>query len=114
MIILEHDKPMIFGKNREKGLIMKDNRLNVVQIGEEGITESDILVHDAHTEFAGIHLMLANMEYPRFPVALGVIRAYESPASYDEKVENQIANVQSTSKIKSVQELFLSGQVWEV
>jgi 2-oxoglutarate ferredoxin oxidoreductase subunit beta len=85
-----------------------------VKIGEDGITESDILIHDAQTEFAGIHLMLANMEYPRFPVALGVIRAYESPASYDEKVENQIANVQSDARVKNVQELFLSGQVWEV
>lgn len=113
-ILLEHGKPMIFGKARDKGLILKNNQLNVVQLGEDGITESDILVHDAYSEFAGIHLLLANMEYPRFPIALGVIRAYESPATYDEKVASQITNVQSTAKIKSVEELFLSGQVWEV
>ena len=46
MLVLEHGKPMIFGKNRDKGIRLDGLRPEVVRIGEDGITEADILVHD--------------------------------------------------------------------
>jgi 2-oxoglutarate ferredoxin oxidoreductase subunit beta len=105
---------MIYGKNQDKGLMMKDNQLHVVQLGENGISEKDLLVHDAKTEFAGIHLLLANMDFPNYPVALGVIRACESPKSYDVKMVDQIEAVHEKSKIHSVYDLLHSGSTWEV
>ena len=71
-IVLRHGEKMIFGKNRDKGIMLDGMGLRVVTIGENGITEDDILVHDAHSENVGIHMMLADMKYPDFPVALGV------------------------------------------
>jgi len=47
-IVLRHGEPMIFGKNRDKGLILENLKLKVIKIGENGITEKDVLVHDAH------------------------------------------------------------------
>src|SRR5665647_1373382 len=44
---LEHGKPMLFGKNKELGLIQEGARFKVVKIGENGIRKEDILVHDA-------------------------------------------------------------------
>jgi 2-oxoglutarate ferredoxin oxidoreductase subunit beta len=114
IIMLKHGEPMIYGKNQDKGLLMKDNELHVVQLGENGISEKDLLVHDAHTEFAGIHLLLANMDYPKYPVALGVIRACEAPKSYDVKMEDQIELVYEKSKIHSIHDLLYSGSTWEV
>lgn len=114
IIMLKHGEPMIFGKNQDKGLMMKDNELHVVQLGENGITVKDLLVHDAHTEFAGIHLLLANMDYPKYPVALGVIRACEAPKSYDLKMTDQIEKVHEKSKIHTVHDLLHSGSTWEV
>ena len=61
---LEHGKPMIFGKNRDKGIVLRGTKLEVVTIGENGITEKDILVHDETTENTGIHMMLAQMRPP--------------------------------------------------
>ena len=112
-ILLEHGKPMIFGKNRDKGLMLEGMTLKVVTIGENNITENDILIHDATTLDSTMHLKLINMEYPDFPVAKGVIRSV-SDLVYDEEVEKQIATVQSTSKIKSFYDLAVQGDVWEV
>jgi 2-oxoglutarate/2-oxoacid ferredoxin oxidoreductase subunit beta len=114
IIMLKHGEPMIFGKNQDKGLVMKDNELQVAQLGENGVSEKDLLVHDAHTEFAGVHLLLANMDYPKYPVALGVIRACESQKSYDVKMTEQIEVVREKSKIKTVHDLLHSGSTWEV
>ena len=46
-IILKHGQPMIFGKENDKGLILEGLKLKVVNLGENGITEKNILVHDA-------------------------------------------------------------------
>ena len=114
IIMLKHGEPMIFGKNQDKGLMMKDNEIHVVQLGVNGIGVEDLMVHDAHTEFAGIHLLLANMDYPNYPVALGVIRACESTRSYDLKMEDQIGAIHEKSRIKSMNDLLYSGSTWEV
>ncbi len=114
-ITLRHGEPMIFGKNRDKGIILdrESLQLKVVKIGENGITEKDILVHDAHSDNVGIHTMLVNMKYPDFPVALGVIRDVEDQ-TYDENLWNQVCDVKSKAKIKSVDELLNSGATWKV
>lgn len=112
-IVLEQGKPMIFGKNRDKGLVLDGIKLKVVTIGENGITEKDLLVHDAECEDNTMHLKLANMEYPEYPVALGVIRKVKAQV-YDQAMEAQIAEVQKSSKIKTFLDLAKEGDVWEV
>lgn len=112
-IVLEQGKPMIFGKNRDKGLVLDGIKLKVVTIGENGITEKDLLVHDAECEDNTMHLKLANMEYPEYPVALGVIRKVKAQV-YDQAMEAQIAEVQKGSKIKTFLDLAKEGDVWEV
>ncbi len=112
-IILRDGEPMIFGKDRNKGLILGDRGLEVVTIGENGIREEDILIHDMYQQDAGLHLMLAKMQLPEFPVALGVIRSTSAP-SYDQLLEDQIREAQRTSKIRNVDDLLNSGDTWEI
>jgi 2-oxoglutarate/2-oxoacid ferredoxin oxidoreductase subunit beta len=112
-IILKQDEPMIFGKGNDKGLILDGLKLKVVRIGENRITEKSLLVHDATESNPGIQYMLANMKYPEYPVALGVIRSVAGP-TYENAVEEQIKDVQKTARIKSMDELMNSGSVWEV
>lgn len=111
-LILKHGQPMIFGKESDKGLILEGLKLKVVKIGENGITEKDILIHDAAEPNPGIQYMLANMKYPEYPVALGVIRAVPG-ATYEKELENQIEQVRSKSKIKNMDDLLNSGSVWD-
>ncbi len=112
-VILKHGQPMIFGKNGDKGLILEGLKLKVVTIGENGITKDKILVHDAVEPNPGIQYMLANMRYPEYPVALGVIRSVES-VTYDKSLHNQINELMKSSKIKCMDDLLMSGSTWNV
>lgn len=112
-IILRHGEPMLFGKDRKSGLILEGLKLKVVRIGEKGIKEKDILVHNAHEPNPGIHYFLANMRYPEYPVALGVIRSVEGE-TYEAAVAEQIKRVKEKSEIKCVDDLLESGTVFVV
>jgi 2-oxoglutarate ferredoxin oxidoreductase subunit beta len=112
-ILLEQGKPMIFGKTRNKGLVLKGTELVTVTIGANGISEKDILIHDATTEDNSLHIKLAGMEYPKYPVALGVIRKYKA-AVYEEDMELQISKKKKKSNIKTFLDLAKAGDVWEV
>lgn len=112
-ILLRNGEPMIFGKNNDKGLVMGINGLKVVKIGENGITEADILIHDRYQQDPGIHLMLAKMTPPYYPLALGVIRSAMYP-TYDDLVEEQIDNAKANSPIKNVDDLLNSGDTWNI
>ncbi len=112
-IVLEHGKPMIFGKEKNKGLVLEGMTLKVVTIGEDGVTLDNILVHNAEEENNGLHMMLVNMKAPDMPVALGVIRRVKDQ-TYDDGVRDQVADVISKAKIKSVDELLNSGDTWTI
>ena len=113
LIVLEHGKPMIFGKNNDKGLVVDGFQLKVVTLGENGVTEKDLLVHDAHCEDSTLQLKLAMMEGPDFPVAVGVIRDVETE-TYDEAMTKQIEEVQAKSKIKTFDDLIDSCEQWDM
>ena len=102
-IHLEHGKPMIFGKERNKGLILKGSRLEVVTVGQNGITEDDILIHDAHNPDDTTHYMLVRMTLPEYPVATGVIRSCECSNTYEAELEFQIDRAKQKSKFESMQ-----------
>ena len=113
MLVLKNGEPMVFGKNHEKGLILKDQLLEVVELGKNGITIDDILVHDQYNPDPGIHTMLAKLAPPNFPMVFGVIRSAMFP-TYDDMVEEQIKQAKATSKIRNVDDLLNSGDTWEI
>jgi 2-oxoglutarate ferredoxin oxidoreductase subunit beta len=104
---------MIFGKEKNKGIVLEGLQLKVVEIGKDGYTEDDILVHDAKEPNPGVHLMLANMRYPDYPIAVGVIRAVEG-ATYERNMEKQVKAVKENSEFKNMDDLLRSGNTWEV
>ncbi len=110
---LEHGKPMIFGKEKDKGLVLDGFKLKVVEIGKDGISENDLLVHDMHEEDTTIHNALINMKFPDHPVAFGIIRAIKDE-TYEDRLVKQIVEVQKKSKINTMDDLFNSGSTWEV
>lgn len=112
-VLLEHGKPMIFGKERNKGLVLDGWNLRVVTIGENGVTEGDILVHDAATEDDTLHRKLALMQAPDFPIALGVIRNVESE-TYDQAVHAQLQEVQQKSTMHCFDDLVTACEQWEI
>jgi 2-oxoglutarate ferredoxin oxidoreductase subunit beta len=113
IIVLKHGEPMLFGKENNKGLVLDGFDLKVVTLGENGITEKDILVHDAKMQNPVIHLMLANMSGPDMPIAMGVIRAVEEE-TYEVAVHNQIAEVQAKTDVKTFDDLVATYESWEM
>lgn len=112
-IVLKHGEPMLFGKENEKGLVLDGFKLKVVKLGENGITEKDILVHDAKCQDTIIHSMLIGMTGPDMPIAMGVIRAVEEE-TYDTAVHNQIAEIKAKSKVISFEDLLATCETWEM
>lgn len=112
-ILLEHGKPMLFGENNNKGLRLNGLNLEVVTIGENGISEEDILVHDASAKSNVLHNLLIQMKLPEFPIAMGVIRNADANV-YDNAFFEQMENQEQLSKYKSLDDLFMSGNIFTI
>ncbi|MBT8285519.1 MAG: 2-oxoacid:ferredoxin oxidoreductase subunit beta [Flavobacteriaceae bacterium] len=109
-LFVEHGKPMIFGKERNKGLVLNGLKLEVVTLGEEGIKESDLLVHNAKLEDPTLHQMLIRMEYP---LVTGIIRRFPD-VTFEERVDDLTRKVRADSKFTKTDDLFFSGETYEV
>src|SRR5438477_9606403 len=92
---------------------MNDAHPEDVTIGENGITEAYILVHDIHLQDPSVAFMLARMEQPDFPQPVGVFRAVERP-SYNQLMADQIETAISKSGPGSLEKLIYSGDMWTV
>jgi len=112
-LILEDGKPMLFGAEMNKGIVLNGFKLEVVTVGENNVTEKDILIHDAKEQDPTLHAMLARMRPPEFPAALGIIRAVRR-STFDEGLLNQLEDEKENAKFKTVDELLKSGETWEV
>jgi len=73
-IVVEHGQPLLFGKNKEKGLRLVPGKLEleVVTLGENGVTAADILVHDETNRALAQHLGALE---PPFPTAMACCTA---------------------------------------
>ena len=109
-LFVEHGKPMIFGKERDKGLVLNGLKLQVVTIGENGITEDDLLVHDAESKDPTLHQMLVRSEYP---MVTGIIRSF-SDITFEERVQAVTEQVKADSSFAKTDDLFFSGETYEV
>lgn len=113
-ILLKHGEKMIFGANKDKGLVLDGWQIKEVIIGQNGFTIDDILVHDAKSEDNALHMKLGLMSPENgLPLALGIIRDVEAP-SYDESVANQIKEVQAKNPIRKLTDYLMTKDVWEV
>jgi 2-oxoglutarate/2-oxoacid ferredoxin oxidoreductase subunit beta len=109
-LMVEHGRPMLFGKDRNRGIRMRPGTLSleVVTLGEHGITESDVLVHDQTNRLMA--QMLTALRPPEFPVALGVL--YDDPApSYEVELGQLLARDPAKGSLDS---LLRGAQTWTV
>jgi 2-oxoglutarate ferredoxin oxidoreductase subunit beta len=112
-IYLKHGQPMIFGRNKDKGLVLRNNKFEVVTIGANGVTEKDIMVHDAYSNDAVMHYNLIRMDQPEFPLAMGIIRAVEKTV-YEDMLHDQIEISEKKTSIKCMDDLLKSGNTFEI
>ena len=113
VLYLEDGKPMIFGKDRNKGIRMNGAHPEVVTIGENGITEADLLVHDVNLVDPSVAFMLARMEQPDFPQPVGIFRAV-GRATYEDLMVGQIDAAIAKAGPGDLSKLINSGETWVV
>lgn len=114
LIRLEHGKPMIFGKEQNKGVVLNGLSPEIVTIGDHGVSKEQILVHDAHASEDTLAHFLSRFEYPALPVPIGVFRAIKAPV-YEDDLQLQIDNRLSKRGYRqTMKQKVLSGDVWEV
>jgi 2-oxoglutarate ferredoxin oxidoreductase subunit beta len=111
-IELEHGKPLIFGKDRDKGIRLNGMEPEVVELGK-GITEDDLLFHDEKSPEPSLAYLLSRMRYPDFPEPIGVFRAVDRP-KYDEELNKQIDDAREKKGEGDLGEMFNMGDTWTV
>jgi 2-oxoglutarate ferredoxin oxidoreductase subunit beta len=112
-IELEHGKPLVFGKNREKGIRLQGTRVEVVQPGAGDLSASNLLVHDETEPEPTLAYLLSRMRYPEFPEPIGVFRAVDRPC-YEELLGEQIAEARRAQGDGDLEKLLHSGDTWSV
>jgi 2-oxoglutarate ferredoxin oxidoreductase subunit beta len=109
---LEHGKPLVFGKNRDKGIRLSGMEPEVVTLGNP-IAEKDLPVHDEKAPQPSLAYLLSRMHWPDFPEPIGVFRAVDRP-KYDERVNEQVRAAIETQGPGNLDDLFRQGDTWRV
>jgi 2-oxoglutarate ferredoxin oxidoreductase subunit beta len=114
VVQLEHGKPLIFGKNRDKGIRLVGLDLEVVALGN-GVTEKDLLVHDEHNPNPVYAFALSRMDSrPGFPTPIGVLRARQGVPRYEDLIQQQIRDVIAKKGAGDLAKLLRAGDTWEL
>jgi 2-oxoglutarate/2-oxoacid ferredoxin oxidoreductase subunit beta len=114
VLYLEHGKPMVFGKNRDRGIRMNGTQPEVIRLGSEtGLNENDCLVHDAQLKDPSVAFMLARMEHPEFPQPIGIFRNVQRE-TYEDLLARQIEQAVSRQGRGQLHQLIHSGDMWTV
>ena len=112
-IELEHGKPLIFGKNRDKGIRLHGLDPEVVELGK-GITEDDLLFHDEKAPEPSLAYLLSRMRHEDgFPEPIGVFRAVERP-QYDAMINDQVTQATKERGPGDLNKLFATTETWDV
>ena len=126
-VSLEHGKPLIFGDKRELGIRLNGLNPEVVKIGENGITEKDLIVHDEHNPT--LAAILSRLMPPAtakamdeavaknpgsvMPLPIGIFRNDRLP-TLEERVDAQIAQVKKDKGEGDLRKLMFAGDMWEI
>ena len=114
VLVLEHDKPMVFGKNKDKGIIVDGTTPKVVSLTDGKYSINDLLVHNEFDNSVVLAYLLGQMSNePEFPTPIGIFRQVEKP-TYDGDMNKQIESIKSKRGEGDLEKLLFSGNTWEV
>jgi 2-oxoglutarate ferredoxin oxidoreductase subunit beta len=109
-LVLEHGKPLVFGKNRDRGIRLNERlQPEVVTLGD-GYSEKDLIVYDETN--AALAYLLSRLEPPEFPTPIGVFLSLTRP-TYEARVAEQIEAARQKG-VADVNELLRRGDTWTV
>ncbi len=114
VLVLEHGKPMLFGANKNKGIVYENGRIKAVEIGTGKYKVEDVLVHNEFEESPVIATILAHLaDNPELPTPVGVFRQITKP-TYDAGISEQIDEIKKAKGEGDLERMLFSGNTWEV
>jgi 2-oxoglutarate ferredoxin oxidoreductase subunit beta len=113
LIPLEHGKPIRFGPDGEKGVMLDaQGRAMIVDVADVG--EDRILIHDEKRQEPGLAFTLSRLARgPYSPTPIGVFRAVEQP-DYGTEVQQQLVTASQKRGPGDLASLLSSGSTWTV
>jgi 2-oxoglutarate ferredoxin oxidoreductase subunit beta len=112
VLYMEQGKPLVFGKNKDKGIRMRGTEMEVIHLGD-GLGPDDCLVWDATLENPATAFLAAQLLPPHFPTALGLFRSVDVPA-YEERVVGQMQQETERLGVGKLEDLLKAGDTWSV
>jgi len=110
-LMLQHGEPMIFGKEKDKALVLDNLKPKVVKVTD--IDPEQILKHDAHDIDSILPGMLVSLHHDVFPMSFGVIRQVELPV-YDADLREQVKHVSTQLGYGDLQQLLTGNSTWTI
>jgi 2-oxoglutarate ferredoxin oxidoreductase subunit beta len=112
IVYLEHGKPLVFGKQRDRGIRLEGFTPRAVSLSEGKHSVNDLLVHDEND--LTLAFILANMIHnPELPRAMGIFVSLDRP-TYEEQLEDQIVRARSKKGPGDLQKLLEGEQTWTI
>ncbi len=114
LLVLEHGKPMLFGANKDKGIVFEGGTVKAVEVGPGKRRVEDVLIHDEFAESPILATILAHMtDDPSLPTPIGIFRQIFK-STYDEGVAEQIEQVKKSKGEGDLEKTLFNGNTWEV
>ena len=113
-LILEHGKPMVFGKDSDKGIKLDGPKPIIVDLTNGSYSKDDLLVHDEFSNEPILAMILAHMtDHPHYPTPIGVFRQVFKE-TYDGGIRNQINAVTEKRGKGDLEKILFGANTWEV
>ncbi len=110
-LVVEHGRPLVFGARRDQGIRLRGLTPEVVTMGQDGVTEQDLVLYDEHD--ASLAYLVSRLGRPSFPEPIGVFRAERLP-TLGERVAEQAVQVKQKKGEGDLRTLLFAGDMWEV
>ena len=111
LLNLEHGKPLVFGKNRDKGIRL--NGLTPEICTTSDVAEKDLVHHDESAKEPTLAFLLSRMRHPEYPEPVGVFRDVQLPV-YNEVVHRQVSDAIARKGKGQIQDLLTGHNTWNV
>ncbi|MCP4591742.1 MAG: 2-oxoacid:ferredoxin oxidoreductase subunit beta [bacterium] len=111
-LYLEHNRPLLFGKDRSQGIRFNGTQPEIVTLGGD-VREDDLIFHDEKQAEPNLAYLLSRMRYPDFPEPMGVLRCVERP-TYDDQLVGQVDEAIQARGAGRLEDLLDNGDSWVV
>lgn len=112
VVFLEHGKPLVFGKEKDKGIRLNGFTPEIVSLKDGKYSVNDLLVHNEKD--TTLSFILADMTYNiSLPRPFGVFLAIERP-TYEKEIVRQIETAKQKEGMEDIETLLNSGDTWEI